>query len=153
MTSSPAKKPVYLRGIPSDVVREAKAAAAKRGVTLAGFVADTLARALRDQLPSAKAHADDLSKDDLSKEVRWYERNLERLVREFGGEYIVVVDGAVVDHDADFEALAERSFAKYGARNLFMPLVSKTKHSIHVRSPRVPATHHSAVQPAVQRAR
>jgi hypothetical protein len=150
MVTSPAKKPVYLRGIPSDVVREAKAAAARRGVTLAGFVADTLARALRDQRPSAQEPA-----DDLSKEVRWYERNRERLVREFGGEYIAVVDSAVVDHDADFEALAERCFSKYGAHNLFMPLVSKTKPSIHVRSPRVPAsgTAHSAAQPAVHRAR
>jgi hypothetical protein len=148
MANSPAKKPVYLRGIPSDVVREAKAAAARRGVTLAGFVADTLARALRDQLPPAEEPA-----DELSKEVRWYERNRERLVREFGGEYIAVVDSAVVDHDADFEALAERSFAKYGARNLFMPLVCKTKHAVRVRSPRVPTAAQSAVQPAMQRAR
>lgn len=46
--ATPQKKPVpvYLRGIPTELVREAKAAAAKQGVTLAGFVAQTLARAL-----------------------------------------------------------------------------------------------------------
>jgi Family of unknown function (DUF5678) len=148
MSTTPAKKPVYLRGIPSDVVREAKAAAAKRGVTLAGFVADTLARALRDPMPVAKDPA-----DDLSKEMRWYERNRDRLLREFGGEYIAVLDNAVIDHDADFEALAERVFAKHGARNLFMPRVSKIKLTLRVRSPRVQSAAQGAVQHAAQRAR
>jgi hypothetical protein len=107
-----------------------------------------LARALREPRLSAAEPADDLSKD-----VRWYERHRERLVREFGGEYIAVVDSAVVDHDTDFEALAERIFANYGARNLFMPLVSKSKSSVRVRSPRVPTTAHHALEADVHRAR
>jgi hypothetical protein len=131
VASTPARKPAYLRGVPAGVVREAKAAAAKRGVTLAGFVTDSLARALRDQLSIPDpAH-------DLSQEMRWYERNRERLVREFDGEYIAVLDNAVIDHDFDFEALAERVFAQHGCRDLFMPRVSKTNVAVRLRSPRV----------------
>jgi hypothetical protein len=132
MSSSAAKKPVYLRGLPSDVVRDAKAAAAKRGVTLAGFVAETLARALRQRDTSAESTA------DLNAEMRWYQRNRERLAREYAGQYIAIVEGKVVDHDASFEPLAERVFAREGARNIFMPLVGAPKKPVHVPSPRKP---------------
>lgn len=129
MSSSAAKKPVYLRGLPSDVVRDAKAAAAKRGVTLAGFVAETLARALRQ--PESKTDAT----ADLSADMRWFEKNRESITREYGGEYIAVVDRKVVDHDESFEALAERVFASEGPRNMFMPLVAP-KRPLRVPSPR-----------------
>jgi Family of unknown function (DUF5678) len=131
MSSSVANKPVYLRGIPSDVVREAKAAAARRGVTLAGYVADALGRAVkqRDAAPD--------SASDLSREQRWYERQRERLVRDYDGEYVAIIGQSVIDHDADFEALAERVFASHGARNIFMPLVGSARRVVRVRSPRV----------------
>jgi hypothetical protein len=130
MSSSAVKKPVYLRGLPSDVVRDAKAAAAQRGVTLAGFVAETLARAVRQREPSAETTA------DLNSDMRWYERNRERLAREYPGEYIAIIDRKVVDHDASFEALAERVFAREGPRNIFMPLVGAPKRPARVPSPR-----------------
>jgi hypothetical protein len=134
MSGSAAKKPVYLRGLPSDVVREAKAAAARRGVTLAGFVAETLARALRqtEARPGNKPE----SATDLSADMRWYEKNRQALSREYGGEYIAVIDRKVVDHDESFEALAERVFASEGPRNIFMPLVASTKRPLRVASPR-----------------
>jgi hypothetical protein len=58
----------------------------------------------------------------LSREQRWYERQRERLVREYDGEY-GDIGQSVIDHDADFEALAEQVFAAQGVRNIFMPLV------------------------------
>jgi uncharacterized protein DUF5678 len=134
MSSSAAKKPVYLRGLPSDVVREAKAAAARRGVTLAGFVAETLARALRQ--PEARPEKDAESDSGLRADMRWYEKNRESITREYGGEYIAVIDRKVVDHDESFEALAERVFASEGPRNIFMPLVESTKRPLRVASPR-----------------
>jgi hypothetical protein len=127
-----AKKPIYLRGIPSDVVREAKAVAARRGVTLAGFVADAIARALRE--PAGNAVTGD---DELGKDMRWYERNRERLTDEFtGGQYVAIVDARVIDHDADFEALAERVFAREGQRDVFMPRLGTEQTPLRVRSPR-----------------
>jgi hypothetical protein len=132
MSSSPAKRPVYLRGIPSSVIREAKAAAARRGITLAGFVADSLARALQDQTQGSEQI------DDLSREMRWYERNRERLLREYAGEYVAILDNAVIDHDADFEDLAERVFAREVGRNIYMPQVVANPRGLRVASPRVP---------------
>jgi hypothetical protein len=131
MAGGAVKKAVYLRGIPSDVIREAKAAAARRGVTLAGFVADTLARAVREPDPEAK------QADDLSDEMRWYERNRARIARRFHGEYVAIIDQRVIDHDLDFERLATRVFENNGTRNVFMPRVTAAGHVLHVRSPRV----------------
>jgi hypothetical protein len=127
-----APKPVYLRGLPSEVVREAKAAAARRGVTLGGFIAEALSKAMRERESSSSALA-----NDLSGELRWYEKNRERLVKEYGGQYVAIVGGRVIDHDASFEALAERVFAREGARNIFMPRVSSSKEPLRVRSPRL----------------
>jgi hypothetical protein len=125
------KRPVYLRGIPSDVIRDAKVAAARRGITLAGFVAGTLSRAMRE--------ADDAGQevDDLDREMRWYERNRERVTRAHGGEYVAIVGAKVIDHDRDFERLAKRVFARTGVRNVFMPHVSIAEPIVPVRSPRV----------------
>jgi hypothetical protein len=125
------KRPVYLRGIPSDVIRDAKVAAARRGVTLAGFVAGTLARATRE------ADAAEQEVDDLDQEVRWYERNRERVARAHPGEYVAIVGAKVIDHDRDFERLADRVFARIGVRNVFMPHVAVVEQVVRVRSPRI----------------
>jgi hypothetical protein len=131
MSSSVGKKPVYLRGIPADLVREAKAVAARRGITLAGFVADTLASAVKQQGPGITRA------DELGSEMRWYQRNRERLVRELDGEYVAIVGNRVIDHDEHFEALAERVFARDSTLEVFMPRVSADPRAIRVRSPRV----------------
>lgn len=130
-----AKKPIYLRGIPSDVVREAKAVAARRGVTLAGFVAEALARALREPAGAGAGHGV-IADDALGKDIRWYERHRTRLNDEFSGEYVAIVDAQVIDHDADFEALAERVFAREGQRDVFMPRLGTEQTPLRVRSPR-----------------
>jgi len=114
-------------------VREAKAAAARRGVTLAGFVAETLARAL-EQL-EALPRGD--SQSDLKREQRWFERHRERLLRKYAGQYVAIVGEAVLDHDEDFESLAERVFATQGVRDIFMPRVSAAEPAVRIRSPRV----------------
>jgi hypothetical protein len=126
-----AEKSVYLRNIPSAVVREAKAEAARRGVTLAGFVTEALTRALNGQSPlSEQDH-------DLDEELRWYERNRERLVPDFEGQFVAIVDRTVIDHDKDFDALARRVLVKHGVRNVFMPRVSADENVVRVRSPRI----------------
>jgi hypothetical protein len=133
MTTKAASKAVYLRGLPAEIVREAKAAAARRGVTLAGFVADTLTRALEQH--EAPPRGD--SGSDLRREQRWFERHRERLLRKHAGEYVAIVGEAVLDHDADFESLAERVFASQGVRDVFMPRLSAGQAAVRIRSPRV----------------
>jgi hypothetical protein len=149
MRSTLGTKPIYLRGIPAHVVREAKAIAARRGITLAGFVADAIVRAIEQQptngpaMPSepVSAQAQDALAvtDDLSSEMRWFEQHRERIARERAGEYVAIIEREIVDHDADFDALARRVFAKHGLRNVFMPLVAAQAKPLRVRSPRIEA--------------
>jgi len=68
--------------------------------------------------------------------MRWYEKNRSRLLRQHPGEYIAIVDRAVIDHDLDFEALARRVFARIGVRPVFMPRVQAGEGGARVRSPR-----------------
>jgi hypothetical protein len=112
-------------------VREAKAAAARRGSTLAALVSDSLDRALleengRDEPPG----------HELLESMRWYERNRRRLLSRYGGQYIAVLQGAVMDHDRDFEALAARVFARLGSGPVYMPRVQDGEARARVRSPR-----------------
>jgi hypothetical protein len=133
--------PVYLRGIPAEVVREAKAQAARRGITLAGFVADTLARALHEAPPPVAAPAADASSgvgaQDLDAEVRWFERNRKQIERRYAGQFVAIVEQRVVDHDQTFEALAERIFKMRGPRDTFMPKVTAGPRSVRLRSPQL----------------
>lgn len=156
MRPSSSSKPVYLRGIPAHVVREAKAVAARRGITLAVFVTEAIVRAIRQSQEQApREHAATLDTDspdpldldldlddkadDLSSEMRWFEQHRERLNRELSGEYAAIIEHEVVDHDADFDALARRVFAKHGLRNVFMPYVGTQVRPLRVRSPRMEA--------------
>jgi hypothetical protein len=122
---------LYLRGMPTQVVREAKAAAARRGSTLASFVADALARRLAGV--EALAETPD---EGLTAEMAWYEANRASLVSAYAGEYVAIVEGAVVDHDRDFSALAARAFARFGLRGIYMPRVLGQEPAARLRSPR-----------------
>jgi len=146
MSSSSAKKPVpvYLRGLPPEVVREAKAAAARRGVTLAGYVAECLSQA-RNKSSAATTRSG--GSERLQDELRWFQRARQRLSEQYAGQFVAIVDRSVVDHDADFEALAERVFTTYGTRDVLMPQLpsgsgrpaagSTSKTPLRLRSPRV----------------
>jgi hypothetical protein len=118
---------LYLRGMPVDVVREAKAAAARRGATLATVVTDALAGYLEGGSSAGG--------DDLRASSAWYEQNKQRLLRKYEGQYIAIVDGGVVDHDPDFEALASRVFARFGSRSILMPRVVESPRALRLRSP------------------
>lgn len=126
-----ATKAVFIRGLPPGIVREAKAAAARRGVTLAAFVAESLARAIKHPEVATE------NGSSLDRERRWFERERTRLEREYAGEYVAIVGQTVIDHDADFEALAERVFAMSDHRHIFMPLVTGRSSDARVRSPRI----------------
>jgi hypothetical protein len=122
---------LYLRGVPRELVREAKAEAARRGMSLTAFAKEALARAL------GRTAEDD---QDVVRPIRpdldWFEANRKRLLRRYRDEYVAVVNRRVVDHDPDFSALAQRVFAKYGHRPIAMPKVTQEPRLIHLRSPR-----------------
>ena len=122
------KTTLYLRGMDRSVVREAKARAARGGMTLAKIVSDALAQS---------SELDSVANDDLSQAMRWYAENRTRLLRRYRGEYVAIESDRVLDHDADFSALAERVFRAIGERAVFMPMVGAEEELAQVRSPRV----------------
>ena len=121
---------LYLRGVSRSLVREAKAAAARRGSTLAALVSDSLAQSLREDAPGQTPD------EGLRENMIWYERNRRRLLARYRGEYVAVVDRAVVDHDRDFAALAARVFGRHGGRPVFTPRVQEQEARARLRSPR-----------------
>ena len=123
----PNSTTLFVRGVPRRVVRDAKAAAAREGRTLGGWVTDRLARATG--LSEGRA-------DPLQEEFAWYETHRARLARRYAGEYVAIVNQAVVDHDVAFDDLAARVFARFGVRPICMPRVGRDE--VRVRSPRRP---------------
>lgn len=123
---------LYLRGVPPRLVRELKAQAARRGVTLTALAIAGLSGAL------GAAPQDDLK--PLETDMAWYEAHRRRLLRRYAGQYIAILNGKILDHDRDFSALAGRVFAKVGVRPVFIPQVAVRDQVVHLRSPRkVPA--------------
>jgi hypothetical protein len=74
--------------------------------------------------------------DALRENMLWYERNRRRLLARYRGEYVAVVNRAVVDHDRDFSALAERVFARHAGQPVFAPRVQGSEARARLRSPR-----------------
>jgi hypothetical protein len=125
----PEETTLYLRRMPRQWVREAKAAASRRGSTVAAVVADALATAL-------EGGGGDDAYAPLRESMDWYEKNRRRLLRRHRGEYVAILDRGVVDHDQDFESLAARVFARHGLQPVFMPRVEEGEATARVRSPR-----------------
>jgi hypothetical protein len=123
-------KSLFLRNVPTALVREAKAAAARRGETLTTIVAEALSRSLSlDSEPQGRT-------DDLRSDIAWYRKNLPKLLRKYRGGYLAIVDAAVVDHGRDFGVLATRVFARFGNRNVYMPRLQAGENVARIRSPR-----------------
>lgn len=130
--STSDRKVLFLRDMPTDLVREAKAVAARRGQTLATVVAEALSRSL------GVMEATPGPGQELLADMTWYRKNQAKLVERYGGQYVAIVDGAVVDHAKEFQTVAHRMFARYGNRSIYMPRVQAGEREVRVRSPRRP---------------
>lgn len=131
MASGARGATLYLRGLPDEVVRESKARAARRGLTLTAYVAELLERAATDQT------ADVPVPGDLAEDLAWYREHRARLATEFAGEYVAVVDQQVVDHDREFAPLARRTRERFGERPVLMPKCADAERLVSLPSPRI----------------
>lgn len=129
-------KTLYLRALPESLVREAKATAARRGITLAALVAEALQGAVRTVDRRAKAGRAQSARG-LAESMRWFEANRARLLRRYRDQYVAIDRNRVVDHDRDFAPLARRVFARLGARPVFIPKVTAEERVVRVPSPRL----------------
>lgn len=120
---------LYLRGVPRQLVREAKAEAARRGMSLTAFAKEALARAL-----GATAE-EDQGIQSIRPDLDWFEANRKRLAKRYRDEYIAIINRKVVDHDTDFGALAQRVFAKYGVKSIAMPKATPEERVYNVPTP------------------
>jgi len=125
---------LYLRGIPRQLTREAKAEAARRGMSLTAFTKEALATALRHRAARTD-HSDGI--EAIRPDLQWFDRNRHRLLRRYPNEYVAILNRKVVDHDREFAGLAQRVFAKYGVRSIAMPQVTPQERVVHLRSPRI----------------
>lgn len=123
---------LYLRGIPRKLAREAKAEAARRGMSLTAFTKEALARALRAR-PARATEADGI--EAIRPDLNWFEANRKRLLRRYRDQYVAIINRKVVDHDTEFSRLAQRVFAKYGVRSIAMPKVTPEERVVHIPTP------------------
>ena len=119
---------VFLRGVPRDVMRLAKAEAARRGETLGRVVTSALRSALDPEATDAP--------HELANDVAWFDAHRPALCRKYEGSFVAIVDGRVIDHDRDFDKLARRVFGELGTRAIFMPRVEREPEVRKIRSPR-----------------
>jgi hypothetical protein len=105
MASSQA---LFLRNVPTNLIREAKATAARRGVTLTTVVSEALARSLSVDSQTLRPSG------DLDSDMAWYRKNRAKLLRRYEGEYVAIIDGRVVDHASEFHDVATRVVARFG---------------------------------------
>jgi plasmid stability protein len=122
---------LYLRGVPEKVARELRAAAARKGTTLARLTTGILRAALGLE---DDGNAEETS--PLQADMKWFAANRAQLLKRFPEQYIAIVNGQVIDHDTDFSALATRIFGRLGSRPVFMPKCEARKRTVHLRSPR-----------------
>jgi hypothetical protein len=145
---------LYLRSVPDEVVREAKAAAARRGVTLAAFVSEALASTLGLQTPggpvargpsgaptdrASGGAASDRARPPagLEAEMAWYDAHRRTLIPRYRGQYLAIANQKVIDHDKDFDRLARRVFARLGPRPVFMPKCVDGERVVTLATPKV----------------
>lgn len=92
-------------------------------------------RPTSDDTESAKAANHERS--NLRRDMSWYRKHRRSLLRRYRGQYVAIVDAAVVDHGRDFSALARRVFGRFGNREIYMPRVESGDRVVRVRSPRL----------------
>jgi len=131
---------LYLRALPEALVREAKATAARRGITLAALVSEALQRAVGSEVGRGQPTRGNGTVHGLTESMRWFEENRERLLRRYRDQYVAVDHNRVIDHDRNFDVLARRIFAKLGTRPVFMPKVTAEERVVRIPSPRVAET-------------
>lgn len=68
---------------------------------------------------------------------KYYEENIESLLRKYEGKYIAILNNKVIGSGKDFSKLAQRVYRKYGYQTIYMPFVEAKKKIVKIPSPRI----------------
>jgi len=126
--------------LPDQMVERLQQVAAKQQIN----VAELLVRAVESYLANevetesaedAWAHEQRLAID---REMQAYIHQHEQLLTNYRGQYIAMLNGKVIDHDADEVALSRRVHAQYGKQTILLtPVLPEPIQTIFMRSPRM----------------
>lgn len=68
---------------------------------------------------------------------RYFQENKAQILEKYKGDFIAIIENAVVDHDKEFPALAKRVYEKFGYQTTYMPFVESEPRVLRIPSPRV----------------
>lgn len=68
---------------------------------------------------------------------QWFAQHKSELLKQYGEQFVAILESQVVDSDADFGELAQRVFKKYGCRDLLMPWVGEETETLEIPTPRI----------------
>lgn len=88
------------------------------------------------EIDPAQSHLDKNSPaDSFEAAVAFFEQHREKLLEDYQGKFVAIVDQKVVDSDTDGVALALRVYEKYGYREIYMPKVERTPRVVNIPTP------------------
>jgi len=68
---------------------------------------------------------------------KYFQENRTQILEKYTGNFIAILDNAVVDHDRNFSELAKRIYEKFGYQTIYMPFVESKPSVLRIPSPRV----------------
>ena len=68
---------------------------------------------------------------------KYFQENKAQILEKYRGDFIAIVDNAVVDHAKEFSELARRIYEKFGYQTIYMPFVESEPRVLTIPSPRV----------------
>jgi predicted transcriptional regulator len=123
--------------IPEHLYRKAKEMARARRRSLDDIIVEALEQGL---LPPPGLFAGDLDEEEsaVRREMAAFVAQFPSLQAQYGGQHVAILDGRVVDHDPDGEALYRRIASRYPDRFVWLsPVDNEPLPTFHTRSPRL----------------
>ncbi|MBM4459724.1 MAG: hypothetical protein FJ011_18510 [Chloroflexi bacterium] len=116
-------------------------AAARRGTSISELLDQVVERYVADLAVWSdwnEGDQEDAELGEIEQEQRAYEARHSQLLEAYPGQYIAMLNGCVVDHDADRVALGRRIRTRYGNRSvLITPVRQEARQTIVIRRPRL----------------
>lgn len=80
---------------------------------------------------------------------RYFQEHKAQILEKYSGNFVAILDEAVVDHDKNFSELAKRIYEKFGYQTIYMPFVESKPSVLRIPSPRVGKHHVDALRKEV----